>query len=36
MIYSPRCPVVRDDVGIWLPVPYLVDFITSAAPNAER
>jgi uncharacterized protein (TIGR02452 family) len=34
MIYSPRCPVVRDDVGHWLPTPYLVDFITSAAPNA--
>jgi uncharacterized protein (TIGR02452 family) len=34
MIYSPRCPVVRDDAGHWLPTPYLVDFITSAAPNA--
>ena len=34
MIYSPRCPVVRDDAGLWLPTPYLVDFITSAAPNA--
>lgn len=34
MIYSPRCPVVRDDAGQWLSAPYLVDFITSAAPNA--
>jgi uncharacterized protein (TIGR02452 family) len=34
MIYSPRCPVVRDDGGRWLAAPYLVDFITSAAPNA--
>ena len=34
MIYSPRCPVVRDDGGRWLSSPYLVDFITSAAPNA--
>ncbi|HEX9057558.1 MAG TPA: TIGR02452 family protein [Ktedonobacterales bacterium] len=34
MIYSPRCPVVRDDGGRWLASPYVVDFITSAAPNA--
>jgi uncharacterized protein (TIGR02452 family) len=34
MIYSPRCPVVRDDAGSWLSAPFLVDFITSAAPNA--
>jgi uncharacterized protein (TIGR02452 family) len=34
MIFSPRCPVVRDDAGHWLSAPYLVDFITSAAPNA--
>jgi uncharacterized protein (TIGR02452 family) len=34
MIYSPRCPVVRDDGGHWLASPYVVDFITSAAPNA--
>ncbi len=34
MIYSPACPVVRDDEGRWLPRPYVVDFITSAAPNA--
>ena len=34
MIYSPACPVMRDDAGAWLPAPYLVDFITSPAPNA--
>ncbi|HKD76485.1 MAG TPA: TIGR02452 family protein [Ktedonobacterales bacterium] len=34
MIYSPSCPVLRDDAGNWLPQPYLVDFITSPAPNA--
>jgi uncharacterized protein (TIGR02452 family) len=34
MIYSPGCPVVRDDEGRWLEAPYVVDFITSAAPNA--
>jgi uncharacterized protein (TIGR02452 family) len=34
MIYSPACPVLRDDAGNWLPRPYLVDFITSPAPNA--
>lgn len=34
MIYSPACPVLRDDAGGWLPRPYVVDFITSAAPNA--
>ena len=34
MIYSPDCPVMRDDDGNWLPQPYTVDFITSAAPNA--
>jgi uncharacterized protein (TIGR02452 family) len=34
MIYSPACPVIRDDAGAWLPAPYNVDFITSAAPNA--
>jgi uncharacterized protein (TIGR02452 family) len=34
MIFSPHCPVVRDDAGQWLSAPYLVDFITSAAPNA--
>jgi uncharacterized protein (TIGR02452 family) len=34
MIYSPACPVLRDDAGNWLPQPYVVDFITSPAPNA--
>lgn len=34
MIYSPACPVFRDDDGAWLERPYLVDFITSPAPNA--
>lgn len=34
MIYSPRCPVFRADDGKLLEAPYLVDFITSAAPNA--
>ena len=34
IIYSPACPVIRDDAGEWLPTPYLVDFITSPAPNA--
>jgi uncharacterized protein (TIGR02452 family) len=36
MIYSPRCPVFRNDDGDLMPEPYLVDFITSAAPNAGR
>lgn len=34
MIYSPGCPVLRDDAGNWLAQPYTVDFITSPAPNA--
>lgn len=34
MIYSPACPVLRDDEGHWLARPYTVDFITSPAPNA--
>ncbi len=34
MIYSPACPIIRDDEGRWLPQPFVVDFITSAAPNA--
>jgi uncharacterized protein (TIGR02452 family) len=34
MIYSPACPVLRDDAGHWLVRPYTVDFITSQAPNA--
>jgi uncharacterized protein (TIGR02452 family) len=34
MIYSPACPVFRDDAGRWRAQPYAVDFITSPAPNA--
>lgn len=34
MIYSPACPVLRTDDGRWLDAPYLVDFLTSPAPNA--
>ena len=33
MIYSPDCPVIRDDAGTLLDEPFLVDFITSVAPN---
>ena len=34
MIYSPACPVFRDDSGHLLDAPYTVDVITSPAPNA--
>jgi uncharacterized protein (TIGR02452 family) len=34
MIYSPGCPVFRQDDGELLETPYQVDVITSAAPNA--
>ena len=34
MIYSPQCPVIRDDQDELLEAPYHVDFITSPAPNA--
>ena len=34
MIYSPDCPVIRDDLGTLLETPTLVSFITCAAPNA--
>jgi uncharacterized protein (TIGR02452 family) len=34
MIYSPNCPVFKNDDGMLLEQPYLVDFITSPAPNA--
>ncbi|OKH52243.1 TIGR02452 family protein [Calothrix sp. HK-06] len=34
MIYSPDCPVFKDDEGTLLEQPYFVDFITSPAPNA--
>jgi len=33
MIYSPDCPVFRLDDGTLLEKPYLVDFLTSPAPN---
>jgi uncharacterized protein (TIGR02452 family) len=34
MIWSPGCPVIRDDEGKLLDEPQLVSFITSRAPNA--
>lgn len=34
MIYSPACPFFRDDAGRWLARPYVVDVLTSPAPNA--
>jgi uncharacterized protein (TIGR02452 family) len=34
MIWSPGCPVLRDDDGAWLAEPRFVNFITAAAPNA--
>ena len=34
MLYSPDCPVFRKDDGTLLETPYVVDFITSPAPNA--
>ena len=34
MIYSPGCPVFRDDAGAFLDTSYQVDFLTSPAPNA--
>ncbi|MBW4615591.1 MAG: TIGR02452 family protein [Desmonostoc vinosum HA7617-LM4] len=34
MIYSPGCPVFKDDDGKLLEQPYIVNFITSPAPNA--
>ncbi|MCW6052379.1 TIGR02452 family protein [Lyngbya sp. CCAP 1446/10] len=36
LIYSPGCPVFRKDDGTLLEEPYLVDFITSSAPNAGQ
>jgi uncharacterized protein (TIGR02452 family) len=33
MIYSPRVPVIRDDAGTLLEVPYRASFITSPAVN---
>lgn len=34
LIFSPRCPVFRDDEGTLLPQPHHVTFISGAAPNA--
>ncbi len=34
IIYSPNCPIFKNDDGTLLKTPYLVDFITSPAPNA--
>ncbi|MFB2935645.1 TIGR02452 family protein [Aerosakkonemataceae cyanobacterium BLCC-F154] len=34
MIYSPGCPVCKKDDGTLLSTSYIVDFITSPAPNA--
>lgn len=34
MIFSPGCPVFRDDAGAFLEASYQVDILTSAAPNA--
>lgn len=34
IIYSPQCPIFRNDNGEFLTHPYCVDFITSPAPNA--
>lgn len=34
IIYSPGCPIFRNDDGTLLEQPYCVDFITSPAPNA--
>ncbi len=36
LIYSPNCSVFRKDDGTLLDEPYLVDFITSCAPNAGQ
>jgi uncharacterized protein (TIGR02452 family) len=36
LIYSPGCSVFRKDDGTLLEEPYLVDFITSCAPNAGQ
>ncbi len=34
IIWSPLCPVIRDDEGGLLPAPQLASFLTCAAPNA--
>lgn len=33
LIFSPGVPVLRDEYGVLLEEPYLVDFVTAAAPN---
>eukprot|EP00930_Biecheleria_cincta_P072302 TRINITY_DN59715_c0_g1_i1.p1 TRINITY_DN59715_c0_g1~~TRINITY_DN59715_c0_g1_i1.p1 ORF type:complete len:443 (-),score=75.60 TRINITY_DN59715_c0_g1_i1:135-1400(-) len=33
LIHSPRVPVLRNEHGMLLDEPYLVDFVTAAAPN---
>mmetsp|Transcript_38985 Transcript_38985/g.72197 ORF Transcript_38985/g.72197 Transcript_38985/m.72197 type:complete len:481 (-) Transcript_38985:91-1533(-) len=33
LIHSPGVPVVRDEFGTLLDEPYLIDFVTAAAPN---
>merc|ERR1712113_859612 len=33
LIHSPQVPVVRDEHGTLLEKPYLIDFVTAAAPN---
>ncbi len=33
MIFSPNCPIIRDDFGVWINEPLIVSFITSPAPN---
>jgi uncharacterized protein (TIGR02452 family) len=33
LIFSPAVPVLRDEYGVVLEEPYLVDFVTAAAPN---
>lgn len=35
IIFSPDCPVFRDDAGALLASPYNVSFLTSPAPNAR-
>lgn len=35
IIFTPECPVFRDDEGNWLDEPYYIDIITCAAPNVN-
>lgn len=34
MIYTPRCPILKNDVGEYFSKPYHLDILTSPAPNA--